>query len=139
MTTPEKNEVLVSFGSNFGNRTRNVADAICWFKNIADSVSSSHIYETPEIHGFGTPYMNAVAKGNIAMDLHQLVSKCKLYELEHGRTPESRKRGEVAIDIDIVVWDGSIVRPADFSRDFFQIGFRTLPLSNKDKFLLQDI
>ena len=48
------------------------------------------------------------------------------YSKENGRDEERRRRGEVPIDIDIVLWNAKTVRPADFAREFFQIGFREI-------------
>lgn len=118
------NSVTVSFGSNFGDRTGNVARALKWFESIVCDCRISSIYETPEIHGIGKPYMNAVAVGTTMHDLESLTRLSKTYEIENGRSMSRRRNGEVPIDIDIVVCNSEILRPLDFSRSFFQIGFR---------------
>lgn len=118
--------VAVSLGSNFGDRSGNVARALDWLSGQMIDCRCSHIYETAEVSGLGSPYMNAVLLGRTSSDRDSLVAATKDYELVNGRTPESRGRGEVAIDIDIVVWDGSVERPVDFSREFFRIGYRAV-------------
>lgn len=119
-------EIIVSLGSNYGNRTRNVEEAILWMNNVADRCKNSSIYETTEIHGIGKPYMNAVLKGRTAISFDLLQEMMKAYEIEHGRTMERRARGEVPIDIDIVIWDSKVIRPLDFGREFFKIGYSQL-------------
>lgn len=119
-------EVTVSFGSNYGDRRNNVENAQRWFSSIAEDCRHSSIYETPEIHGKGKPYMNAVASGAVRLDMGKLHELSKIFEAENGRDEERRKRGEVPIDVDIVLWNAETVRPADFAREFFQIGFREI-------------
>ena len=118
--------VTVSFGSNHGDRERNVAAAISWFETVATGCRVSSIYETPEVNGHGTPYMNAVASGCTNLDYCALNRLAKDFEVECGRDADCRKRGVVPIDIDIVIWKSETLRPLDFSRDFFQIGYREI-------------
>ncbi|MDE6338577.1 MAG: hypothetical protein K2K97_02170, partial [Muribaculaceae bacterium] len=63
----------------------------------------------------------------------------KNYEKENGRNAEARKRGDVPIDIDIVVWNGEVVREHDFVCNFFRIGLRTLRSVDKEIFLSPSI
>lgn len=120
----QSSRITVSFGSNFGDRKKNVGNALRWFGSVAQECVLSSIYETPEIHGIGTPYMNAVATGVIKGDIEEVISMTKIFEKENGRDSDRRAKGEVPIDIDIVMRDSEILRPQDFSREFFQIGFR---------------
>lgn len=118
--------VILSFGSNFGDRKKNVADALKWFGTMASDCRFSSIYETPEVHGNGAAYMNAVALGTTSLDLGSLNKLAKTFELNNGRDDFHRSRGEVPIDIDVVMWDNETLRPMDFSCDFFQIGYREI-------------
>ncbi len=119
-------KVVLSFGSNSGNRTANITDALEWFDSIATDCSFSSIYETPEIHGHGAPYMNAVASGFINVDFGSFERLSKLYEVKKGRDTSCRLQGKVPIDIDIVICDNDILRPLDFGCEFFQIGYKEL-------------
>lgn len=118
--------VILSFGSNFGDRKKNVADALKWFGTMASDCRFSSIYETPEVHGKGAAYMNAVALGTTSLDFGSLNKLAKTFELNNGRNDFHRSRGEVPIDIDVVMWDNETLRPKDFSCDFFQIGYREI-------------
>ena len=117
-------EVVLSIGSNFGNKRKSVSDAIAWLESLLESPHASSIYETPEIYGRTENYMNAVVTAATAMDYEGLNAALKRYETSHGRTPMRRERGEVPVDIDIVVWDDEVIRPRDFNHSFFQIGYR---------------
>lgn len=120
------NSAIVSIGSNYRNRSQNVEKALKWIKDSFTHCRFSSIYETPEVHGAGSPYMNAVCIFETSCDLATLTERSKIYEERNGRTPETRKRGEVPIDIDIVVWNGEVLRSMDFSCNFFKIGYSEL-------------
>lgn len=117
---------VLSLGSNIGDREENVNDTITLLSSLFPGLESSGIYETPEIHGVGASYMNAVVRCRIAQDYDGFCSLAKEIERHRGRNEETRMRGEVPIDIDVVIWDGEVMRPADYAREFFQIGYRTL-------------
>lgn len=87
---------------------------------------SSSVYETPEIHGYGASYFNAVARGKTELDADSFNALLKEYEISRGRNEEARARKEVVIDIDMVVWNGEVRRPVDFSREFFRIGYEEI-------------
>lgn len=118
-----KNKVTLSLGSNNGDRTAFVSDALGWLHRILSVINHSSIYETPELHGKGAPYMNAVVTGETDKEFSILNNAIKQYECSCGRNAETRKRGIVPIDIDIVIWNGEILRPADYNHSFFRIGF----------------
>ena len=118
--------VCLSFGSNFNDRKKNVEEALREIGKSLSDFTVSGIYETPEVHGLGSSYFNAVATGYSSTMYEQFNSMLKEYELSCGRDSEARKRGEVVIDVDIVIWGDRVIRPKDFSREFFQIGYRQI-------------
>ena len=119
-------KVVLSFGSNCGDRIANIVNALEWFRSLATDCCFSSIYETPEIHGHGAPYMNAVGSGFVNADFDAFLRLTKLYEVKNGRDTSSRLQGKVPIDIDIVICDNDILRPLDFGCEFFQIGYKEL-------------
>lgn len=66
--------------------------------------------------------MNAVLSGYSDIPFEKLNKDLKAYELKHGRDSEARRKGEVPIDLDIVKWDGEILRPRDYAADYFRKG-----------------
>lgn len=120
------NKTVLSFGSNCGKRRENVESAISRFSEILRDCKFSTIYETPEYHGSGKIYMNAVGVGYTEMEYSDLLEAIKRYEVGCGRDGMCRERGDVPIDIDIVVWNGDVCRPQDFLREFFKIGYEAL-------------
>lgn len=119
-------EVILSIGSNSGDRQSQVSAGAEWLKTLLSDTHISSIYSTGDCHGGPREYFNVVVRGMISIDISILDNLCKEYELSHGRTLEARRVGDVPIDIDVVVYDNEIVRPNDFRRDFFQTGYRQI-------------
>lgn len=119
-------EVILSVGSNCGDRHLQVSSGIEWLTSILSGAKASTIYTTGDCHGGIRDYMNAVVRGKTATEIEELDRQCKEYELAHGRTAEARRKGDVPVDIDIVVYDKEIIRPKDYRQDFFRIGLEQL-------------
>lgn len=115
--------VVVSVGSNCGNRRDQVSKAIEWLKSVLMQTRCSDIYETPCALKAGKPYMNAVVSGFYEGDGIQFDDLLKDKEKEMGRNAECRQRGDVPVDMDIVICDGSIYKEWDYRQRFFQIGY----------------
>lgn len=124
---------VVSIGSNCGDRKESVAKAIDWLSGLLDEFKASQIYETPPVGHQGSDYMNAVVTGVSDMTPSLLERELKRYEVECGRDLYARIRNLVPIDLDIVIADGNVVRPEDYKRVFFQIGYHQLHLADMEK------
>lgn len=127
------NNVILCAGSNIEPRKENVEHCISWLNTVLQDAEYSDIYETPEIHGFGATYANAVIQGRISMEMSEFDHMLKKYEIISGRDEAARCRMEVPIDIDIVVWNGRVIREMDFRQSFFQIGYQILNFEMKEK------
>lgn len=127
--TPEVHsdvEVVFSIGSNCGDRHANVKAGIEWLAHIISNFKVSPIYATPDCLGSQKEYINAVAKGSSTLSTESLEKLCKQYELSCGRDAYARTCNNVPIDIDLVMYDSKILRQRDFSREFFQIGYKSI-------------
>lgn len=122
------NHFVLCIGSNLEPRVERVADARDWLIDILKNHACSNIYETPEIHGVGRPYMNMVCEGYSDISFSRLSQMCKDYEVLAGRDEMSRSRGDVPIDIDVVVVNDKVVRDKDFRQKFFWIGAKQINL-----------
>ena len=122
--TPEDSlhEVVFSVGSNCGDRPSNVANGIKWLQTFISELKTSSIYATPDYHGSGREYYNAVVCGKTSLNPEEIDELCKIHEKECGRTEEARAAGDVPLDIDTVIYNHQILRPKDYSRNFFRIG-----------------
>ena len=115
--------VVLGIGSNCGDRELLVRRAIDWLKGVLIQSECSSIYETPCAMKCGKPYMNAVMKGFFSGDGFQLEEMLKDKEREMGRDASCRERGDVPVDMDIVILDGEVVKEWDYRQKFFTIGY----------------
>lgn len=84
-------------------------------------LSSSPVYASS--HG----YLNQVVVIDPSQyDRAVLTALAKWTERQLGRRPEMKAAGQVPIDIDVVIYRGRTVRPADFSSPYFQQGYAGL-------------
>lgn len=118
--------VYLSVGSNCGDRSTQVTLGTEWLKGILLEFQVSSIYSTGDCHGGPRDYHNAVVKGKTEYSPEKLDILCKEYERCHGRSDDARKRGDVPVDIDVVEYDGEILRPKDYYRKFFRLGYQQL-------------
>lgn len=129
------NTLAISLGSNSKDRSIQMNDAIQYLNSIFEGVLSSTIYETKELNGKDAPYLNAVAVANTHLSIVEATNLLKEWESQCGRTTESKLIGDIPIDLDIVVWNGEVVREKDFSCDFFTQGYLQLVPSGNDDLL----
>lgn len=122
-------EALFCIGSNCGDRQRNVDSALSWLARMLGDFRHSSVYASPDCHGGHRVYMNSVAVGTTALDPKELDRLCKEFELSLGRDAAARAAGDVPVDVDIVVYDGVILRRKDYGCGFFRKGFKELALS----------
>ena len=101
--------VYLGLGSNLGHRRRNIERAIAAFKPgvLVDAVSD--LYETAPMYiAEQPPFLNAVARGQTALEPLDLLHFVKEIEREMGRVPTTRF-GPRLIDIDILLYGDRIV------------------------------
>lgn len=119
--------VVISIGSNYGDRIANVSEAMKWLsKEILVESRSSDIYETPCALDEGHDYMNGVVAGFYQGTGFSLEETLKEKEHLMGRTSELRKQKLVPIDLDIVICDGEILKEWDYRQKFFKIGYEQI-------------
>lgn len=126
MTTEKSVLAVFSIGSNSGDRTSNVQIGIKCLSSLLSDFECSHIYATPDCHGGYREYINAVAKGTTTLSPEQIDKHCKEFEISNGRDCKAREAGDVPLDIDLVIYDDTILRPKDFAREFFKIGYESI-------------
>ena len=64
-------------------------------------------------------YLNAICLANTELSLNSVQSILKKIEGEMGRKRDDAF-GLVAIDLDLVVWNGEILRPWDVAQSYYQ-------------------
>lgn len=117
---------VLAIGSNYGFRQANVSKALEWLGSHSKVIRTSGIYESPDCYGGGKKYMNSIVEIETGQEEEQLNLLFKEYEIQSGRDETRRKRGEVPVDIDIVMWGPEIRRMSDYNAQYFKKGYAAL-------------
>jgi len=103
---PEEIFVVLAFGSNIGNRRKNISRAISLLQesNLLNSSKISSFYETEPVGVKNQDwYINAAVTGTTTMPLNNLMELCKSIEYSIGRKSRDRWAPR-EIDIDIIFY-----------------------------------
>jgi 2-amino-4-hydroxy-6-hydroxymethyldihydropteridine diphosphokinase len=110
--------VVLSLGSNLGDRERTIRDAVVAIGRIAGVkvVAASGIVETPALKPDGVDqdapaYLNAVVAVRSALSPEELLDSLGEIERDNGRE-RAERWGDRTLDIDIVAIDG-LTRSSD--------------------------
>ena len=98
----------IGLGSNLGDRSRHIAEAISALADLGRPVAVSGLYETAPVGGPEQgPYLNAVAVIDTDLTAEQLLEACLEIERDHGR--ERRERwGPRTLDLDILLFGDEV-------------------------------
>ncbi len=114
------NTAVLSFGSNVRDKEAILRAAL--------SVLQCQIEEATEPYMDDHGYANIVAVISTESDFEELRRHTKNLETRFGRTPSSKAPADVALDIDIVIFNGKTIRPDDFNQPYFHYGYNQLKL-----------
>lgn len=123
-------QAIISIGSNVPDKKKRVENACEELKSLFPSFESSPIYTTGAVgRCTGQPdYCNAVARLSTSDDYEALKKFFKEKESEYGRVHDGIRTTLVPLDIDIVVWNGAVMRPRDMQQEYMRIGLEMLHL-----------
>lgn len=94
-------------------------------RRIGRVAEVSNFYETSP---FGPnsgihPYINAVAIVETALAQEEIETRLKDIENDSGRDRNDPNH-MITIDIDLVMWNGVVIRPHEIDRDYFARGWK---------------
>ncbi|MCD8288185.1 MAG: 2-amino-4-hydroxy-6-hydroxymethyldihydropteridine diphosphokinase [Porphyromonadaceae bacterium] len=123
-------QAIISIGSNVPDKEARVSTACTELKSHFPSFTVSSLYTIPAVGKcIGQPdYCNAVARFLTAEEYDSVKNFFKQMEIRFGRCLERGCQTLVALDIDIVVWEGQVLRPDDVTQEYMRIGLRQLGL-----------
>lgn len=124
------NKVALSISSNVPCGTDDISTAATWLRTLLCQFRISSTYST---QSRTATYCNAVAVGTCHHTADQLNQLFKAYELAHGRDDKARQEHVTPIDIDIVVFNDTVLRKWDFNQQFFKIGWTQLTGSDSQQ------
>lgn len=124
MTTNET-PVVIGIGSNAPDREARMKEGIAQLHQFLNHVVTSEIYETVSISPRdASPFLNAVAGATTTLSRSALIDRLKEIERLAGR--HEAAPGIVTLDLDLVIFNGQIIRDRDFEQAYFNIGYRQL-------------
>ena len=97
-------EVILSLGSNLGQRWLNVQHAIAYLQSVSSLrvTQSSSVYESAPMYVTNQPwYLNMVVAVQTQLSAYEMLSTCKSIEERLGRVG-GRRYGPRTIDLDIL-------------------------------------
>lgn len=77
-------------------------------------------------NGYLSPFSNQLALFDTTLSTEEVRSILKQIEKENGRLPEDKEQGIVKLDIDLLKYDDSVLKPKDMEKDFVQAGLKEL-------------
>jgi len=104
-------EVMIGFGSNLGNRRKNIIDAIKKMSEGIDIIKISKIYRTqPQENVSGEWFLNGVVCGKTSMKPGVLLQFLQSIEQTMGRPKNHKKNTARTIDLDILFYGNRIIK-----------------------------
>ncbi len=127
-----KHKLLLSIGSNFDhNRYVDMAKVLL-YENFSEEITFTKSIWTLPVDIESSRFLNCLALAFTTLDLKKAESMVKNVEQLCGRMESDRDMNIVRVDIDILTFDGKILREKDFSRDYVQRLIKTLKINPLD-------
>jgi 2-amino-4-hydroxy-6-hydroxymethyldihydropteridine diphosphokinase len=120
-------KALLSLGANTPDKKERLALTIDAIAQIARIEAQTPIYETPAEGSIATkPYANALVVIETHAEYDELRTTFKQWEIDAGRTPESKAQGLIPLDIDIVTWNDKVIKERDMEFEYMKKGLELL-------------
>lgn len=105
--------VVIMLGSNYGEREASIDAAVEALRRYIAIEHISHDFDSPDYTGRSADYLNRIIIGTTTLSLDTIKVLLKETEARLGR--DRTAIGCVSIDIDVVIYDGAIVKPEEFN------------------------
>lgn len=109
-------------GCNLGRRIR-MASARAALSQSFPDIRFGPELETEAIGSlFLSPFSNQLARFHTPLSAEEVRLLLKEIEKGHGRTPEDKSQGIVRLDLDLLMYDDTVLKPDDLERPFVKAG-----------------
>jgi GTP cyclohydrolase IV len=110
--TSDVHHLYIGIGSNLGDRQANILAALQRLRTRAQITAVSSFYESEAAHGAeGPAYLNVAAALHSDLDAEAFKRFARDVELAVGRARASARLAPRPIDVDLLVYDGTVVQP----------------------------
>lgn len=118
---------LVCMGSNCEPELH-LKNAAVTFKQVFKGVILGKSVVTEAVGTIPQPdYVNQAARFETELDTASVIKLLKEIECKNGRTPSSKEKGCVSLDIDLLAYDELKIKPEDFSKSYVKSALHLLP------------
>ncbi len=120
-------DIIFGISSNADDRETKISEAIEEVTALIPDLKVSQSFTASSYNNIGPEYMSVVAIGQCDIDLKRLHTFVKAFEWQLGRDNNTEPQtGIITIDIDIVTFDGDILKPNDYNQPAFQNALTSL-------------
>jgi len=126
------NDCIIGIGSNI-DAELNIAEMLKLLSGDVQIIQVSKMLQTKPIGMTDqSDFTNGAVRIRTEMELEDLSSYLKELEDRMGRDRSQEKFGPRNIDLDILVWNNTIVDPDYYTRDYLRISAAELGFENKN-------
>lgn len=129
----KQNRMVLGLGSNY-KKEKNMTAAVKWLRECFADLHFSEPVSTEPIDFCASdePFLNCVAVGTTLHEMDFVKSRLKAIERMLGRTAEAKRMGHISIDIDLLQWNDTVLKPVDWTRDYIVCGLASLALLSEE-------
>ena len=121
-----RNNVILCLGSNTDCEA-NLKSAVGLLRGYFGTIRFSEAAYTEPVGLPGSGlFLNQVAVAGTEASQEEVKRALKDMEKRLGRMPDSKQKGQIPIDIDLLLWNGTILKPADWEKEYVQLLFRSV-------------
>lgn len=111
-------ECVVMAGSNC-DAAGNISRAMDSLSGIFSDFVAGDALRTPAVgEGYHGEFVNRAARFTTSGTASQVRGVLKRLEYEAGRRPGDKERGVMPLDLDLLIFDGRVLKPSDMERGY---------------------
>ena len=112
--------ILISLGSNIYSKQNIDRAKRMLVHYFPDVVFTRSIITASSDERCLFPFRNVLAVFNSELSPEEIIHRLKSVESAMGRQYKDKETGKVIIDIDLIVYNGEVLRAADYEKDYVQ-------------------
>lgn len=109
-----QNKIILSIGSNLNDRRKNIEDAVnCLHSAVGTVIKVSSLYESASWGFVSGDFYNIIVVLHSQKSAEQILAQIQIIEKSFGRNKSSQNYEARTIDIDIIDFNGEIIKAND--------------------------
>ncbi|HIX44637.1 MAG TPA: 2-amino-4-hydroxy-6-hydroxymethyldihydropteridine diphosphokinase [Candidatus Barnesiella excrementipullorum] len=125
------NHALISLAANDEKKETTIAHALRLIESYCVILNQTPVYRSEAAGESQQPsYANALLQVETDQEYEELRRRFKSLEHDAGRTPASKERGIIPLDIDIISWNETLLKNKDMEYDYMKKGLHLLAENN---------